>query len=123
MLPLVTFLKENCRLSSPFLMLAVFGLGIALLFWRRSARVARWWLAITVTAFWFVATPAGARLLSEPLTSTPQRLESREQAAGAQAVVVLGAGIVSYVADGFALDDLADSAGRVIEGARVYRLL
>jgi uncharacterized SAM-binding protein YcdF (DUF218 family) len=46
-----------------------------------------------------------------------------DQAQGAQAVVVLGVGIISYVADGLALDDLGGSALRVIEGARVYRLL
>jgi uncharacterized SAM-binding protein YcdF (DUF218 family) len=120
---LTIFLKENCRLSSPLPMLAVFGIGVALLFWRRSSRIGRSWLTIALLGFWFVSTPTGARLLSAPLVSAAQRLESPDQAAGAQAVVVLGGGIVSHVADGFALDDLGESAARVMEGARVYRLL
>jgi uncharacterized SAM-binding protein YcdF (DUF218 family) len=120
---LIAFLNESCRLSSPRLMLAVFGVGIALLFWRRSARLGRWWLTIALLVFWFVSTPTGAWLLSEPLAPAARRLDSPDQAAGARAVVVLGGGIVSYVADGLALDDLGGSALRVIEAARVYRLL
>ena len=57
---LVAFLKETCRLSSPLLILAVFGVGVALLFWRRSFRVGRWWLATALLGFWFVSTPTGA---------------------------------------------------------------
>lgn len=120
---LIAFLKETCRLSSPLLILAVFGVGVALLFWRRSFRVGRLWLATALLDFWLLSTPTGAWLISEPLARATKRDESRDQAQGAQAVVLLGGGIISYVADGLALDDLGGSALRVIEGARVYRLL
>ena len=119
----VAFLKDNCRLASAPFMLTVLAAGVAMLFWRRSARVGKWWLTLAVAAFWLLSTPAGAWLVSEPLARAATRLESSGQAEGAQAIVVLGGGIVSHVADGFALDDLAGSAARVIEGARVYRLL
>jgi uncharacterized SAM-binding protein YcdF (DUF218 family) len=119
----VAFLKDNCRLASPPFMLTVLAAGVALLFSRRLVRVGKWWLTLAVVAFWIASTPVGAWLMSEPLARGTPRIESREQAQGAQAVVVLGGGIVSYVADGFALDDLNGSAPRVIEGARVYRVL
>ncbi len=120
---LVAFLKENCRLASPPFMLMVFAVGVALLFWRRSSRVGRWWMTAAVVGFWLLSTPTGAWLISEPLTRATPRLESRDEAAGAQAIVVLGGGIISYVTDGLAVDDLGGSALRVIEAARVYRLL
>ena len=105
-------------------MLAVIGAGVAMLFWRRTWRVGRAWLATALVGFWLIATPIGAWLVSLPLAgATPPRLTSPDQARGAQAVVVLGGGIISYVDAGIALDDLGDSAPRVIEGARVYRLL
>jgi uncharacterized SAM-binding protein YcdF (DUF218 family) len=118
---LIDFLKENLRLASPGFMFAVFAVGVAMLFSRRWWRAGRLWLTLAVVAFWLLSTPTGAWLVSWP--KTPPRLESRAQAQGAQAIVVLGGGIISYVADGLALDDLGGSAARVIEGARVYRLL
>jgi uncharacterized SAM-binding protein YcdF (DUF218 family) len=121
---LLLFLKHNSRLASPSFMLAVIGAGVAMLFWRRTWRVGRAWLATALVGFWLIATPTGAWLVSLPLAgATPPRLTSRDQARGAQAVVVLGGGIISYVDADLALDDLNDSAPRVIEGARVYRLL
>jgi uncharacterized SAM-binding protein YcdF (DUF218 family) len=119
----VALLKENFRLASPPFMLVILAVGVALLFRPRRARLGRWWLALAVAAFWLFSTPAGSWLVSEPLSRGTTRIESREQARGAQAVVVLGGGITSYVADGFGLDDLGGSAVRVIEGARVYRVL
>jgi hypothetical protein len=92
---LIAFLKANCRLSSPLLILAVCVVGVALLFWRRSFRVGRWWLATALFGFWFASTPTGAWLISEPLARATKRVESRDQAQGAQAVVVLDGGIIS----------------------------
>src|ERR1035437_9351473 len=81
---LIAFLKANCRLATPPLRLAVCVAGIALLFWRRSFRVGRWWLATALFGFWFVSTPTGAWLLSEPLALAAPRLDSPDQAAGAR---------------------------------------
>lgn len=122
--PLIAFLKQNARLASTPFMLMILAVGVALLLSRRTWRAGRWWLAIALLAFWLLSTPTGAWLASRPLTgATPPHLTSRDQARGAQAVVVLGGGIISYVDADLALDDLNDSAPRVIEGARVYRLL
>jgi uncharacterized SAM-binding protein YcdF (DUF218 family) len=120
---LISVLKDYCRLQSPPFLFGVFGVGVALLYWRRSAAMGRRWLTAAVIAYWLVSTPIGAWLFSAPLVHGAQRLESAGQAAGAQAVVVLGGGTLSYLADGQAIDDLNGSALRVIEGARVYRLL
>src|SRR5689334_22146861 len=120
---LVALLKENFRLASPPFMLVILAVGVALLFRPRRARLGKWWLTLAVAGFWILSTPAGSWLVSEPLARGATRIESREQAKGAQAVVVLGGGITSYVADGLGLDDLGGSAIRVIEGARVYRVL
>jgi uncharacterized SAM-binding protein YcdF (DUF218 family) len=119
---LTLFLKENLRLSSPLLMLGVFAFGVALVCSRRTLRVGRAWLILAVAGFWVLATPIGAKLISPSLERAP-RVVSADQAAGAKAVVILGGGIITYAADGLTLDDLGPSAARVIEGARVYRLL
>src|SRR5712671_1921952 len=94
---LLDFLKANCRLSSPFLILAVFAAGTALLFSRRTSRLGRWWLVAALAGFWFVSTPFGAHLISEPVGGRALPMASAADARGAQAVVVLGGGIISYV--------------------------
>lgn len=76
------------------------------------------WLAL-----WFLSTPAGSTILSAPLARGWRQVASREEAAGARVVVVLGGGITSHTSDALAIDDVAASALRVIEGARVYRVL
>lgn len=119
---LTLLLKQNLRLSSPVLMLGIFAFGVALVCSRRTLRLGRAWLILAVTGFWVLSTPIGAKLIS-PSPERAPRLASADQAAGAKAVVVLGGGIITYAADGLALDDLGSSAVRVIEGARVYRLL
>jgi uncharacterized SAM-binding protein YcdF (DUF218 family) len=120
---LIALVKEHSRLQSLPFMFGVFGAGVALLYWRRSASMGRRWLTAAVIGYWLLSTPMGSWLVSAPLARGAPRLESAEQAAGAQAVVVLGGGIVRYIADGRAIDDLNGSALRVIEAARVYKLL
>jgi uncharacterized SAM-binding protein YcdF (DUF218 family) len=119
----VTVLKDGWRLSSPLLMLALAGIGVALLYVRRAGPWGRRWLTASAVAYWILSTPVGARLISAPLARGHGGLAVRQQAEGASAVVVLGGGILSYTADGMALDDLRASAYRVIEGVRVYKLL
>ena len=117
------YLKNTFRLISPFFLLGVVTIGVVLLYIPRTRVWGRRWLAAAVVGFWFVSTPIGSWALSAPLASKAQRIELPEQAAGADVVVVLGGGIQSYGADGLAVDDLAAGALRVIEGARLYRLL
>jgi uncharacterized SAM-binding protein YcdF (DUF218 family) len=119
----VDLFKANWRLGAPLLILATFGIGVVLLYFRRLAPWGRRWLTACSFGYWFLATPAGSGILSGPLVRAYEPIASREQAKGAQAVVIIGGGIVTQRADSFAVDDLAASALRMIEGARLYRLL
>ena len=119
----VEFLKASARIQSVFFLPEVAMVGVILLYLPRTRVWGRRWLTAALVCFWFVSTPIGSGLLSWPLTRSATRLESREQAAGARMVVVLGGGIVRHVADNIGIDDLQGSALRVIEGARLYRLL
>lgn len=118
----VDYLKGSWRLESPFFLLDVVTVGLVLLYlpWTRV-----WggrWLTGAVVGFWFISTPIGSRLIAAPLAWNAPRIESREQA-GTDVVVVLGGGTEVYAADGMGVDDLQKSALRVMEGARVYRVL
>lgn len=119
----VDYIKGAWRLESPFFLLDVMTVGVVLLYAARTRVWGRRWLTSAILGFWFVSTPVGSWLLSAPLAWNAPRIESREQAAGAGVVVVLGGGTEVYLADGLGVDDLARSALRVIEGARLYRVL
>lgn len=116
-------LKQNLRLQSPFFALNVMAVGILLLYLPRTRVWGRRWLTFAVVGIWFASTPFGSWVISAPLSRLATRIESREEAQGARMVVVLGGGISPHVADGMGLDDLKESALRVIEGARLYRML
>lgn len=120
---LVGLAKGDLRIGSPTFMLAVMSAGTAMLFVRRLTRAARWWLAAWTLAFLVFATPGGARLISAPLLYGFQPVQSRNDTRNADVVVVLGGGIKTYQAGGLAVDDLDSSALRVLETARLYRLL
>lgn len=122
MMPITEFFKALRLTAVPFVVFS-FGLGIALLHHRHAAVWARRWLTALILGYWFLATPFGARLTSLPMSVRYRPLETREQAQGAQAIVVLGGGTLSHVADGMALDDVGPSAFRLIEAVRVYKLL
>lgn len=120
---LVGVLKDNFRLSAPLPLVVSLALGVALLYGRRTAAWGRRWLTLVVLGYWALATPAGAWLVSWPLAHRYHPIETREKANGAQAIVVLGGGIVTRSVGPLAIDDLLASAVRVIEGVRLYRLL
>lgn len=116
-------LKDHFRFSSPLLFLGAVAIGVAFLYWRRSARWARYWLTAVVVGYWALSTPTGAWLLAWPLAHQYRRIESRAEASNAEGVVVLGGGVRTRSDGPLALDDLGGSALRVIEGVRVFRLL
>jgi uncharacterized SAM-binding protein YcdF (DUF218 family) len=119
----VGILKAHARISSPFFILTVFAVGIALVMSRRYASLGRRWLMAALIAFWFASTPAGAAIIAAPLSAGQHRILSAEEAAGAQAIVVLGGGTRSFFSGDLVLDEVNGSALRVIEGARLYKLL
>src|SRR5438093_580254 len=104
-------------------MLTMFGVGVALLYAARTATFGRRWVTAALLAYWTLATPPFAWLLAVPLARTQSAVGTPADAHGAQAVVVLGGGIISTTTDGLTVDDLGNSAVRVIEGVRVWRLL
>lgn len=120
---ILSVLKANWRLSSPSLLLLLVSTGVALLYIRRGTSWGRRWLTTVLLAYTFLATPMGSGLVALPLARRQPRLSSVAEANGAQAVVVLGAGITSHTADGMTIDDLDASALRLIESVRVYKLL
>jgi uncharacterized SAM-binding protein YcdF (DUF218 family) len=115
-------LKDNWHLASPATMLVALGVGVALLY-GRTARWGRRWLLALMLVYWALATPPGAWIVAAPLVRGQHRLDTASEARGAQAIVVLGGGIVSHVAGDLAVDDTMASGLRLVEGVRVYRLL
>ncbi|HEV3139328.1 MAG TPA: YdcF family protein [Vicinamibacterales bacterium] len=123
MTSVLDFLKATSRLSSLPLIVVMFGVGIALLYGRRTARAGRRWLTCVWIGFWLLTTPAGSQIIAWPLSTGAPPIQSRADARGATAVVMLGGGTISHVANGIGVDDLGVSALRIVETVRVYRLL
>ena len=100
------------------------GVVVAWLVWRPASRGARWLLVAVVVGYWFFSTPLGAAAILAGLDHGLTPLASREAAGGANAVVVLGGGVVTVTAAGATVGSVTtDSALRVLETARVYRLI
>jgi len=120
---ILDFLKANSRLSSLPFILTMFGVGIALLYARRTSRAGRIWLTAVGLLFWLAWTPLGSSIVAWPVATAEPPIQSRADARGATAIVMLGGGIISHVAYGIGVDDLAASSLRIVETVRVYRLL
>jgi uncharacterized SAM-binding protein YcdF (DUF218 family) len=120
---ILDLLKSTSRLSSLPFIVAMFGIGVALLYSRRTAPAGRRWLTAAWLGFWLLTTPIGSAMVAWPMSSPAQPIQSRDDAGGATAVVMLGAGTTSHVAYGIGVDDLGASALRIVETVRVYRLL
>ncbi|HEV3215520.1 MAG TPA: YdcF family protein [Vicinamibacterales bacterium] len=108
----------------PFLVLSLI-FGTLLLYRRKDGgRVGRLWITGVTLFYWIASTPATASALIRLLTPDYPPVETRAQARGAAAVVVLGAGMDLYVSRG---DEFAASvredALRMMEASRVYHVL
>jgi uncharacterized SAM-binding protein YcdF (DUF218 family) len=119
----VGLFKDTLRLTAASFIVIVFGFGVALLYGRRTAAWGRRWLTGWVLAYWILALPIGAWMLSLPAARSYHPIETRAEARGAETIVMLGGGIVSRTANGMAIDDLGPTAMRLIETARLYKLL
>ena len=120
---ILDLLKANSRLSSLPFILAMVGAGVLLLYARRSARAGRIWLTAVCLLFWLAWTPLGSSIVAWPVATSDPPIQSPADARGASAIVMLGGGTISHIADGIGIDDLGASALRIIETVRVYRLL
>ena len=120
---MIPFLK-SLRPSDPVFMLAAFSIGVLWVWLRPLSKAPRRYLLAIVVGYWFAATPLGAGLLLAGLSTGMPRIEIREAARGAGAVVVLGGGAATVrVGAVVATSVTAASRLRAMEGARVFTLI
>jgi uncharacterized SAM-binding protein YcdF (DUF218 family) len=120
---MIQFLK-SLRPADPVLMLTVFAIGALWVSLRPLSKWPRRYLIAVVVGYWLAATPLGAGLLLRGLSTGTPRIESREAARGADAVVVLGGGAQSFSVGGLVATELNGTARlRAMEGARVFKAI
>lgn len=107
------------------LLLLLTSLGVVMLLlggrWRAIARVG---LSVLVAGYWLISVPWFAGALVGLLGHGYSRIESPSKAQEVQAIVVLGGGAADYQYAGGEIVSMSDaSALRVLEAARLYRLL
>jgi len=118
------FVKEHLHPSSPLTILLVMSVGVAGLLVRPSSRWPRRLLVAVVAGYWFISTSVGAALLVAGLGRGFGSVHSREEARGAEAVVVLGGGAATFSGGGQVVGVLtSQSILRALEGARVAKLI
>jgi uncharacterized SAM-binding protein YcdF (DUF218 family) len=92
--------------------------------YRASSRGPRRLVIAVLAVYCFISTPAGADVLLAGLGSGATPLGTKEDAQGAETIVLLGGGAETLSADGAILGQLMRSSGlRVLEAARVYRMI
>jgi len=121
----VLFFKSYLLPGSMSLLLLGLMIGVGLLFaGERGKRWGRAWLITLLASYWVLATPAFATSLEGLLSRGYTPIESAGQAEGAQAIVVLSGGSASVDGPEGRIDALSSvSAIRLLEGARLYRML
>jgi uncharacterized SAM-binding protein YcdF (DUF218 family) len=111
--------------GSVLFLVAALALGVFLLFASdRLRRLGRLWLLLLALFYIAGSTEAGADLMLAPLYRHTESIQDAAAANGATAVVMLNGGAATYRARGqeyFGIHQ--DAALRVLETARVYRLL
>jgi uncharacterized SAM-binding protein YcdF (DUF218 family) len=110
--------------GSPWLLLVIVTVGVALLFARvpRIRAVGRLLLAALAGCYWLLSLPAVAEALQYGFP--PMRPPIVESGRGDLAIVVLGSGVYTYRADGRNISTPSpQSAFNIIEGSRLFRAL
>jgi len=120
---ILDFLKATSRLSSLPFILVMFGVGIALLYSRRTARLGRIWLTCVWVGFWIATTPAGSSLIAWPVSTSARPIQMRADAQGATAVVMLGGGTISHIAGGIGVYNLGAREVRDVANGSIYGLM
>ncbi len=105
-------------------MFVVLAVGVVWLWRRPASRAPRHYLMAVVLGYWFVTTPVGATLLVGGLGHGLTRVMTRDEASGAEAVLVLGGGAMTATVGGdVAGTPSRPSMMRALEGARVFKLI
>jgi uncharacterized SAM-binding protein YcdF (DUF218 family) len=119
----VDSLKDAFQPATTGTVLLLVMMGTALLYLGKG-RWGRRWLTAVVLVYWMLATPACGGLLEQPLTRGVGHLQDAASAGGAGAIVLLSGGGLLYTASGGSIMALSEqSAFRMLEVARVYKLL
>jgi uncharacterized SAM-binding protein YcdF (DUF218 family) len=121
----LSLLKDLPVPGSLSFFLIVLALGVGLLYRRKDGgRAGRHVLSVVVALYWIWSTPVLASVFVNLLTPDYPPVQSRAQAGGADAIVVLGAGVDVFRSRGDAFDvSPREDALRIMEAARVYRAL
>jgi uncharacterized SAM-binding protein YcdF (DUF218 family) len=124
MTALLSVLKQSARLESVTFWCLAALLGVCLAAWPRTRSWAlRYFIAIAA-ALWLVSTPIVATGLVSLVDGGYRPLERAADARGAETIVVLGGGAVTFHFGGLRLNTPSIStAFRVVEAARVYGLI
>lgn len=110
--------------GSVFFLLLGLILGVLLLHTGPAAQWGRRWLMSLALLYCALGMPIVSNVLMQALQADHSRLQKPNDALGARVVVVIGAGAVSYAADGRAIHELGRrTAYAVLEAARVYHLI
>ena len=121
---MLEFLKDYSRPSLPLPMTIALAIGVAWLWWRGSARAPRMYLTLIAVCYALAAMPVGVSVLGWPLAAGAQRIDSRQAAAGADTVVLLGGGVGSATVGGRTAGvPTASSLLRALEAARVFHAI
>ncbi len=120
----IDILKTTLRPSSVVTCLLLVLVGVLLLYWKVGAKTGRRWLIAVIAGYWMIGTPLCARLLMRGLAGGYTAVEKASEVPDESAIVVLGGGSFTYRVASLSLDIPSnESAFRVLEAARLYRLL
>ena len=120
----VDVLKMSARPTSVTFLIVVLAVGVALAFARRTAPLARWYFLSVFAGFWIFSAPACVERLVTWSGKGVGPLARVADAHGATTIVVLGGGNHTFHVGGLSLNEPSwTTAFRIIEGARLYRLL
>jgi uncharacterized SAM-binding protein YcdF (DUF218 family) len=110
--------------SSTFLIIGV-AIGVILLYTKdRWAKLGKAWLTLLIIFYWIISTQLVAIVLEAGLSGRTEPIEIRDQAEGAEAIVVLGGGSINLRSRGEVFSLLISaSALRAMEGIRLYELM
>lgn len=121
---IIDALKMSARPTSVTFVIVVLAIGVAMAFLRRTAPLARWYFLAAFAGFWMCSTPACVDRLIAWNSGDFRPLAHASDARGARIVVVLGGGHrAARVGDYVVNETSGTTPFRVIEGARLYRLL
>lgn len=99
--------------------------GVILLYGRRNGgRAGQIWITALVLFYWILSTPITAIALVGALSPSYPPVTTSQDARGATAIVVLGAGVKTYRSRGEVYrSDNREHALRMMEAARVYKTM